>query len=350
MVFLLMGPLCGVSAASWTLAVGVVELPLAERFTIARESWDVAANVFVAVSFDGITGVGESSPDAHWGESTDSVVAQLGAVDLGAVAGPFDLETVGELLPPGAARAALDIALHDLAAKRAGISVAELLGVGNRRLPRTSVTVPISDRDTTVARARRLADHPVLKMKVGFDRDVDAVRAVRDVFDGTLRIDANEGWDVATAVARLRMLTSLDIELCEQPIPSGDRDGLRRVTDSSPIAIYADEDACTATDVARLAGAVHGVNLKLRKAGGVRETCRAITVARALDLGVMLGCDLESGVAATAEASVAALVDKADLDGPLLLEEDPFPGVSYSRGEMTLPRGPGLGLSREPVL
>jgi L-Ala-D/L-Glu epimerase len=192
-----------------------------------------------------------------------------------------------------------------------------------------------------------LADHPILKLKVGFDGDVEAVAAIRDVFPGTIRIDANEGWDADTAVERLKALEAYDIELCEQPIERKHLEDLRRVTGSTSIPIYADEDANTSADIPQLAGVVDGVNLKLRKTGGIREAVRAIGVARAHDLGVMIGCDLTSGVLATAEASVAALCDKADVDGPLLLARDPNPGVMYERGRLTLPPGPGLGVANK---
>jgi L-alanine-DL-glutamate epimerase-like enolase superfamily enzyme len=326
------------------LSIKTRELPLAERFTISRKSWDAAVNVFVAVGHDGKTGVGEACPNDRWGESPDSVVAQLEAVDLGALAGPFDLEGVSALLPAGAARAALDIAMHDLAARRAGIGLSELLGLSGHSRPPTSVTVPISDQDHMVERARSLSDHHALKLKVGFDGDVEVVRAIRSVYGGLIRIDANEGWKPDEAIERLEALAALDIELCEQPIPAGRLDDLKRVTENSPVPIMADEDACTAEDVANLAGAVHGVNLKLRKTGGVREFIRAAAVARAHNMRLMIGCDLESGVAITAGAHVAALVDFVDLDGALLLAEDPYPGVTYDRGTMTIPSGPGLGM------
>jgi L-Ala-D/L-Glu epimerase len=328
-----------------SLKVEARELELAQRFTIARETWDVASNVFVTVTLREARGIGEASPDPHWGESVDSVVAQLEGVDLEALAGPFDLEGISELLPAGAARCALDVALHDLAGKVAGVSVAELLGVGGRPLPPTSVTLGIDAPEVMRARAQDLADHPVLKMKVGFDGDVDVVASIRDVYRGTLRIDANEGWDAPTAIDRLGALAPFDIELCEQPIPAGDHDSLRAVTQATSIPVFADEDVATASDVAALAGVVDGVNLKLRKAGGIRETIAAIHAARALGLRVMLGCDLESSVAATAQAQVAPLVDHADLDGPLILADDPYRGVAYDKGQMRLPGGPGLGVS-----
>ncbi|MFN2488823.1 MAG: dipeptide epimerase [Actinomycetota bacterium] len=334
--------------AKWTLDVSILELPLAERFTIATESWDAARNVFVRLGYDGITGVGEVSPGGRWEETPESVEAELQAVDLDALSGPFDIEGISTLLPAGSARCALDIALHDLAAKLAALSVAELLGLGARPLPVTSVTVPIAEVHRMAARARALSDHPVLKMKLGFEGDVDAVRVVRRAYDGALRVDANEGWSVEEAPERLKALEPFDIELCEQPIRAGYLEALRRVTESTSIPIFADEDVGTSADVARLHGIVDGVNLKLRKAGGIRETVKAMATARAQGMRVMLGCDLESGVAATAQASVASLVDHADLDGPLLLAEDPYPGVTYSRGTMALPEGPGLGLRRSP--
>jgi L-Ala-D/L-Glu epimerase len=326
----------------------VLDLPLAERFTIARESWDAVRNVFVTLRFAGVSGVGEAGPAAHMGETPESVTSQLEAVDPAQLGNPFNLEGVRELLPAGAARAALDIALHDLAGKIAQLPLSKLLGAKGRRLPPTSVTVPIAEPDAMTRRARALSGHPVVKVKVGFEGDVAAVEAIRSVYRGKLRIDANEGWSPEEAIERLEQLEPLDIELCEQPVAAGDPEAMREVTRASAIPIFADEDVNTAADVARLAGSVDGVNLKLRKAGGIRETTHAIATARANGMGVMLGCDLESGIAATAGAHVAGLVDHADLDGPLLLKEDPFPGVAYRQGEMGLPDAPGLGVQGAP--
>lgn len=337
------------SRERWSLRVETIDLALAERFTIARETWDSAPNTFVTVTFAGVSGVGESSPDPYWNETPASVAKQLEDIDISALENPFHLEGVLELLPPGAARAALDIALHDLAGKIAGLSLTKMFGVRNRPLPPTSVTVPIAEREAMVERARGFADHPILKLKVGFDGDVDVVEAIRGVFPGRIRVDANEGWRPDEAVGRLKALEPFDIELCEQPIPAKNHEALAEVTRNSPIPVFADEDVGTAESVASLAGSVNGVNLKLRKAGGLREAFKAIATARAHGLGVMLGCDLESGVAATAGAHLAPLVDFADLDGPLLLASDPFPGVTYDRGVMTVPDLPGLGVQGTPA-
>jgi len=331
-----------VRIAKWELEAYAADLELTEPFTIARRSWDVATSVFVRVSHSGQTGIGECSPEG----SPEEVVDQLERLDLDALDGPFDLEGLSSLLDAGPARSALDIALHDLAARRVGLSVRELLGLSGRPLPPTSVTLAITEPSRTVKRAKELSDHPILKVKVGFEADVELIEAMRSVYSGRIRLDANEGWSEAQATERLKALERFDIELCEQPIPSGDFGALSRVTRSTSIPIYADEDVRTAADVAALAGTVDGVNLKLRKTGGIREAVRAAAVARAHSLGVMLGCDLTSGVAATAEASVAALADFADIDGPLLLRYDPWPGVGYDKGMLLLPPGPGLGVTR----
>lgn len=326
----------------------MLTMPLAERFTIARETWDVATAVFGIVRYGDAEGYGECSPDAHWGETPDETVEQLQDLDLSALHGPFDLEGAGRLLPAGSARCVLDMALHDLAGKLAGVPLRSLLGVGEAPLPPTSVTVPIADRDTMVRRAESFADHPIVKTKVGFDDDVEAIAAIRSVFPGRIRVDANEGWTEEQAIERLARLEELDVELCEQPIPMRDHDALARVTAASPIPVYADEDAGTSADVAALAGVVDGVNLKLRKCGGLRETWRAIATARSHGMGVMLGCDLDSGIAMGAAAALAPLCDFIDLDGPLLLAQDPHPSVSYDRGVLTVPDGPGLGVTTRP--
>ena len=326
----------------------LIDLPLAERFTIARQTWTVATSLFVKVTYGSATGWGEVQPADRWGETPDSALEQVASVDLGALRGPFDLEAVGRLLPAGSARCALDIAFHDLAGKLAGLPIRALLGLGERGPEPTSVTVPIAEPSAMVERAKRFAAYPIIKTKVGFDGDVEAIGSIRDVYRGRIRVDANEGWDVDAAIDRLEALAEYDIELCEQPIAAGDLDGMRKVREASPIPIYADEDVCTSEDVVRLQGSVDGVNLKLRKTGGLREFVRCVAVARALDMGVMIGCDLESGIAISAGAHVAPLADFVDLDGPLLLKEDPYPGIAYEGATLRIPDAPGLGVRKDP--
>jgi L-alanine-DL-glutamate epimerase-like enolase superfamily enzyme len=336
-----------VGVDKWSVKTRVEDLPLKERFVIARESWDVARNVFVEVDYNGLSGIGACDPAERWEESVDSVVDAIDSFKFERLADPFDFETLSQLLPAGSARSAIDIALHDLAAQMAGVPLCKFLGLRSDPLPPTSVTVPISTADDMVGRAEKLRDHPVLKLKVGFDGDVETVRSIRDVYDGALRIDANEGWSADEAIDRLGEVSAYGIEFCEQPVHGDDEDGLRRVAESSPIPVFADESACVSSDVARLAGGVSGVNLKLRKAGGIRELMKGIAVARAHSLSVMIGCDLETGIGCTAAAHMGSLVDHLDVDGFLLLARDPYPGVTCARGRLGLPTAHGLGCGRD---
>ena len=330
-----------------SVEVEVRELPLKERFTIARESWDSSTNVFVIARYGDAIGLGEAGPADRWDESVETVVEQVEGADITRLIGPFDLEGVADLLPPGSARCALDVALHDLAATLASVPLNYFLGLEGRPIPPTSITIPITDVDKMVERAKGFIDYPGIKIKVGFDGDVDAVAALREVFPGKIRIDANEGWGAEEAIDRLTALAVFDIELCEQPIHAGNHEDLRRVTEGSPIPILADEDVGDSRDVAALVGIVDGVNLKLRKAGGIRELVKAVHTARAHDMQVMLGCDLDSGVQTGAGAAIASLMDFVDLDGPLLLAKDPFPSITYDRGTISLPDRPGIGVVKD---
>jgi L-alanine-DL-glutamate epimerase-like enolase superfamily enzyme len=331
----------------WSLEVGVVQLPLAERFTIARESWDMAESVIVRLAYGGDFGVGEAQPAGRWGETLEGTVRELEELDLSPLGVPEGLEALDELMPAGAAKSALDIALHDLAAKRRGQTVREYLGVSGVA-PATSITVAIADVSTTLERVRRLQDAPIIKTKVGFDGDVDMIERIREVYGGVLRIDANEGWEPDEAIEKLNALERSDIELCEQPIPGGRRDELARVTAASPILVFADEDVLTAEDVRELLGKVDGVNLKLKKTGGISEALRAVDVAEGLGMRSMLGCNLESGIGLSAGAQIAAAFDHIDLDSITFLESDPFPSVAYDRGHLVLPDAPGLGVTTDP--
>ena len=291
--------------------------------------------------------MGEAEPSQRWNETVEGTLRELEGFDLSQVAAPEDLDAVGDLMPAGAARAALDIALHDLAAKRQGCSVRERLGIEGEPPP-TSITVGIADKAATLERVRRLADTPIIKTKVGFDGDVRLIEEIRRIYQGRLRLDANEGWEPDEAIEKLTALAPFDIELCEQPIPAGRHDDLARVTDASPILVFADEDVLTSEDVRDLVGKVDGVNLKLNKTGGITEALRAAEVARGLGMQLMLGCNLESGIGLSAGAQIAALFDHIDLDSVTFLAKDPFPTVGYRGGHLVLPEGAGLGVTIDP--
>jgi L-alanine-DL-glutamate epimerase-like enolase superfamily enzyme len=328
----------------------LVRLQLAETFVIAREAADYADVVHVSVTHDDETGHGEAAPTERYDESAES--AKRFVDEHGHLVGddPFALEDVGERLAsiPGeqAAKAALDAALHDLQGKLLGIPAFRLLGLP-RKGPPTSWTIWLGDPDDMARRAERAsASYRRLKLKLGGGDglDVERVRAVRGVTDLPLMVDVNEWWSLDEALDSLPQLAELGVEYCEQPLPAG-AEGGRTLRDRSPIPIYVDEDCHTLADVVECAVIAHGVNIKLAKSGGIREAIRMAHAARSLRLGVMLGCMLESGLGIAAGCCVAPLCDHIDLDGNLLLREDPAPGVVFADGVQIPSLEPGLGVA-----
>jgi L-Ala-D/L-Glu epimerase len=267
---------------------------------------------------------------------------------------PFALEEIGVRLAerPGeqAAKSALDSALHDLCGKLLGLPVWQLLGLP-RDGPPTSWTLGLGDPDETARKAERARGRfRRLKLKLGGrdGLDVERVRAVRAVTDVPLQVDVNEYWSLDEALDALPQLAELGVEYCEQPLAAGDPGGteLKR---RSPVPVYVDEDCHTLADVAGCAEIAHGINIKLAKSGGIREAVRMAHAARALGLGVMLGCMVESGLGIAAGAHMASLCDHVDLDGNLLLAEDPWPGVELVDGVQLPSESPGLGVSERKL-
>jgi L-alanine-DL-glutamate epimerase-like enolase superfamily enzyme len=323
------------------LEAHIVTLPLAETFVISRETQDDVELVEVALTHDGVTGYGEAAPIARYDESVASAHAWLERVD------PGDDPWSPLSLPGGewAAHAALDAALCDLQGKLSGEPVWRMLGL-ERDGPPTSWSVWLGDPDDMARRAEAAANRGFrrLKLKLGGrdGLDLERVRAVRNATDLPLQVDVNEYWTLDEA---LEVLPVMDIEYCEQPLPAGDPDGaeLKR---RSPVPIYVDEDCLQLADVAQCAEIAHGVTIKLAKSGGIRPAQEMIHAARALGLGVMLGCMVESGLGISAGAQIASLCDHVDLDGNLLLSTDPWPGVEFVDGVQRPSERPGLGVAR----
>jgi L-alanine-DL-glutamate epimerase-like enolase superfamily enzyme len=330
-----------------SLSVTTIELPLIHPFKIARGAAEtIARSAVIRVRAGGDEGIGEATPVERYGESVESVAAYFDAHPL-AAQDPYRLEALLHSGIPAAARAGLDLALHDLIGKELGKPLYALLGLDPALTPATSRTIGIADPETTLQKVAEVSDNPILKVKLGAGtrgEQVETIAAIRAQYGGTIRIDANEGWDVEGAIAILREIDRYEIEFCEQPIPAGDPRGLRAIRERVSIPIVADEDALIASDLPRLRGCVDGVNVKLAKTGGIRGALAMIHTARALGLKVMLGCMVESAIAGTAAAHLSPLVDWADLDGPLLISHDPFAGVRYDRGKILLPDTPGLGV------
>jgi len=326
----------------------IATLDLAETFVISRSARDSEDVLVVELRHSGVSGFGEAQPIDRYEESTGSALAYL--EEHAALLGddPFALEEVMELLPARefAARAAIDAALHDLQGKLLGQPVWRLLGL-RRAGPPTSWTVWLGDPDDMARRAQQALDRfRRLKLKLGGrdGLDVERVRAVRGVAgDLPLQVDVNEAWSLEEALESLPVLAELGVEYCEQPLPARDPGG-PELRDRSPLPIYVDEDCHTLGDIAACAERAHGINVKLAKSGGIREAVRMVHAARALGLGCMLGCMIESGLGISAGAQVASLFDHVDLDGNLLLAQDPWPGVPFVDGVQLPPEEPGLGV------
>ena len=330
------------------LTARIVTLELAETFVIARESRDTEDVVEVTLTCSGVRGHGEAAPIERYAESPESALAYVqGHAEL-IGDDPFALEEIMGRLPAReqAARAAIDAALHDLQGKLVGRPVYQLLGLP-RAGPPTSWTIWLGDPDDMARRAEKVRGRfKRLKLKLGGGDGLDAerVRAVHGVANVPLQVDVNEAWSLDEALDVLPQLAALGVEYCEQPLAAGDPHGAK-LKAGSPIPIYVDEDCHTLADVAVCAERAHGINVKLAKSGGIREAVRMVHAARALGLGCMLGCMVESGLGIAAGAHIASLFDHIDLDGNILIAHDPWPGVEFADGVQLPAERPGLGVA-----
>jgi L-alanine-DL-glutamate epimerase-like enolase superfamily enzyme len=324
-------------------------LALRETFQIARGAADEETVVAAELHHDGIVARGEGAPVDYWGETAETIHDALeadGAALLGEdlFASEAILGRVAAWDGPQGAKMALDGALHDWLGRRVGQPLWRLLGT-DRVTPPTSYTIGIDTVDGTADRTRRATGYEVLKIKVGGPGDVERLRAVREVTGARLRIDGNEGWDVATARELTPELIELGVEFVEQPFPAADLDAFREYRSLSPrLPVLIDEGCKDLASVAPIAGYADGIVIKLSKCGGIREALRMIHAARALDLQVMLGCMIESELGISQAAQLASLADHIDLDGHLLVSSRPFSGLGLADGRLVLSDGPGLGV------
>jgi len=324
-----------------------ITLDLKKTFRIAHGASDQRFNVLVFLD----DGVGEAAAVPYYGETQEGIIKYFKTTpDLGD--DPFDMDSILARRPPGsrAARSAIDEALHDLWGKKLGQPLYRLFGLNPGKLPLTSFTIGM-DEPAVMAEQARGSGFPILKIKLGSDRDEEIVAAISKATTAKLRVDANAGWSREQALNIIPRLAEYDLEFIEQPLAVEDVEGYfwlkeklraRKVN----LPIFADETAKTSKDVAKLAGAVDGVVVKLMKAEGIREALRTIHTARAHDMQVMLSCMVETSVGVTAAAHLAPLCDYADLDGPLLIKNDPYSGLKYNGARFSLPEGAGLGVIR----
>jgi L-Ala-D/L-Glu epimerase len=324
-----------------------ITLDLKTTFRVAHGAFDQRFNVLVYLD----DGVGEAAAVPYYGETQEGIIDYLKLMpDLGD--DPFDMDSVLSKRPPGsrAARSAIDEALHDLWGKKLGQPLYKLFGLNPNNLPLTSFTIGM-DEPEVMAEQARASKYPIIKVKLGGEKDEAIISSIRSVTNARLRADANAGWSREEALHIISRLVQYDLEFIEQPLAVEDVEGYfwlkeKLRAQKVDIPIFADETAKTSHDVAKLAGAIDGVVVKTMKSEGIREALRMIHTARAHDMQIMLSCMIESSVGATAAAHLAPLCDYVDLDGPLLIRNDPYRGLTYEGAKMTLPDGPGLGLER----
>jgi L-alanine-DL-glutamate epimerase-like enolase superfamily enzyme len=346
-----------------TLRHETLNLALREPFVIARADPGAGKSVTTVIvelhdeRFPDVVGLGEGYPDRYYGETPETIGVVL----------PLLLEAIGEPLMTaagladadgamdaaiahhGAAKCALDIALHDLAAQVAGLPLHRFLGL-TAEIPPTDFTIGIDRPEVVAERAGRAAQFPALKIKVGGPDDLRTLEAVRAVYGGPIRVDANTGWRPDDALTLLPELERLGVELIEQPFPAHRLDQLRWLQERSSIPIVADESAVSIDALEGLVGVVAGVNVKLAKCGGVGPALRMLSRARELGFRTFLGCMEETSVGIAASAAVASLADWVDLDGNLLLDDDPFEGLDLgSDCRWRLPDRPGVGVRPRSV-
>ena len=342
----------GVSGSGLQLRYFPYELQLRHTFTVASYSRTTTPDVQVEISWEGVTGYGEASMPQYLGQTVESVCGFLSRVDLSQFKDPFLMEDILDYvdsLSPGdsAAKAAVDIALHDLVGKLLGVPWYKICGLNPSKAPSTTFTIGIDTPD--VVRAKTLeavGKFNILKVKVGLDTDAQMIETIRSVTSVPLAVDANQGWkDRSKALDEIFWLKEQGVVLVEQPLPVSALDDTAWLTERSPLPIIADESCQRLTDIQRLAGAFSGINIKLMKCTGMREARAMVSTARALGMKVMIGCMTETSCAVSAAAQLSPAVDFADLDGNLLISNDRFDGVRVFDGRRTLPDKPGIGIT-----
>jgi len=348
---------CKPAAETWNGASGetrvtvkIFELQLRQAWGLSRGTWTTRRNAFVRIDRDGVAGIGEAAPIARYNETAESAAAFIEKArpvlerDLREYAVRFG---EAESLGPGehAAKAALDMAVLDWVGRKLGVPVWRLLGLGRDKAMTTTYSIGIDEVPVMQQKVRDAADFGVYKIKVGTPDDRKIIEGIRAVTSKPLRTDANEGWKTKEeALEMINWMADQGVELIEQPLPAAQLEDYAWLKDKVKIPVFADESLILPSDLPRIAPYVHGVNVKLMKCGGVQEAVRLAAMGRALGLKLMIGCMIESSLGISAGAAVASLFDYADLDGNLLISNDPFRGVETAKDKLVLNDKPGLGV------
>jgi len=327
-------------------------LELKHTFTIATSSRTTTPVMMVELEQDGIIGYGEASMPPYLGETQDTAHAFLSRVDLQRYDSLFLLEDIltdVDAVAPGnnAAKAAVDIALHDWLGKKMGYAWYQIWGLDPAKTPLTTFTIGIDTKEVVRQKVHEADMFKVLKVKLGRENDKEMIETIREVTDKPLRADANQGWkDKTHALKMIEWLATKNVQFVEQPMPKGMVEEHAWLKERSPLPIIADESVVRLSDVRKAYGAYHGINIKLMKCTGMSEAYKMVLLARALEMKVMLGCMTETSCAISAATQLSPLVDYADLDGAALIKNDLFRGATIVEGRMVLPTGPGIGVTK----
>lgn len=332
------------------ITTGIFELRPKHVFRIARGAKTATETVWVRIQEGGLTAYGEGAPQSFYGQSPtgtrkaiERFAPRLGR-DLWQLEA-IDTAMQRALASQPSSRCALDLALHDLWGQRLKQPLWKIWGLDPTRCPRTSFTLGIAPLDEMLMKLEEARDYPIIKIKIGYKGDLETVAALRKAAPRKiLRVDANCGWNLKTAVATMKKLERYDIEFVEQPLPPNKLQDMAKLHSRVGLPLVADESCQTVENIPNLRGKFDGINIKLTKCGGLREALRMIHTARACGLKIMVGCMLESSILITAAAQLGPLVDWLDVDGNLLLANDPARGVTCKKGVLTLPTAPGLGV------
>jgi L-alanine-DL-glutamate epimerase-like enolase superfamily enzyme len=338
------------------LNVRIVRLKLKHPWTLSRNSSAYKENVIVTIDKNGITGFGEAAPNIRYGENAKNTLELI--QDGSNLYSDFDFsqyELIGqkmcELIPDNScARAALDIALMDWLGKAYQKPLYKFLNINKGEIPTTSFSIGIDQPDMIRTKIDEAAGFKILKVKLGTDKDEEIINTIREKTNKPIRVDANEGWkDKQEALDKISWLQSKNVELVEQPMPADLLEEAAWLQERTTLPLIADEAVKTVEDIPRLSECYDGINIKLMKAGGIQEALRMIYMAKKFGLKIMLGCMIESSVAISAALHLAPLADYVDLDGYLLINNDPFTGIRLSQGQFILPEQPGLGVTEKSI-
>ena len=345
-------PFSGSSASGrMKLSFRPYELKLAHVFTVSSYSRTSTPGIQLQIEYEGVTGYGEASMPQYLGQSVESVSRFLERVDLSRFPDPFQLEDIlayVDSLSPGdtAAKAAVDIARHDLVGKLLGAPWYRIWGLNPAKAPNTTFTIGIDTPEVVRVKTRECADRfRILKVKVGLDNDKEMIRTIREITDLPIAVDANQGWkDRAQALEEIFWLKEHGVVMVEQPMAKERLDDNAWITERSPLPVFADEAVQRLADIPGIKGAYHGINIKLMKCTGMREAWKMANYAKAEGMRVMVGCMTETSCAVSAASQLSPLADFADLDGNLLITNDLFDGMQVLDGKITLPDRPGIGV------